>query len=95
MFRLPQPFRFDQLSPGIAVGAGGALTVGVNRLPPVGLRLFSVGETDGVVVEVSVVLDGPSSFSLVLQAVSAPPRMAAEMPTVAAIRRVVRPFNIV
>jgi hypothetical protein len=31
----------------MAVGAGVALTVGVNRFPPVGLIDFSVGDTDG------------------------------------------------
>lgn len=45
-------------TPGGSVGAGSAFTGGVNRLPPVGLRLFSVGDTgalDGAVVEVVVV----------------------------------------
>ena len=55
-----------QLSPGIAVGAGGALTGGVNRLPPVGLIDFSVGVTegaddDGAVVVVGVVVSGALS----------------------------------
>jgi hypothetical protein len=31
----------------MAVGAGGAFTGGVNRLPPVGLIDFSVGATGG------------------------------------------------
>jgi hypothetical protein len=31
----------------MAVGAGGAWTVGVNRFPPVGLMLFSVGAGGG------------------------------------------------
>jgi hypothetical protein len=54
--------------PGIAVGAGGASTVGVNRFPPVGLMLFSVGAGGGgalgvgdcvvVVVVVDCVVDG-------------------------------------
>ena len=35
------------LFPGMAVGAGGAWTVGVNRFPPVGLMLFSVGAGEG------------------------------------------------
>ncbi|MCV7136774.1 hypothetical protein H7J06_27795 [Mycobacterium hodleri] len=49
--------------PGTPVGAGGALTGGLNELPPVGLMLFSVGVADGAVVVVSVVLDG-LGFSL-------------------------------
>jgi hypothetical protein len=36
------------LFPGIAVGAIGARTVGVNLFPPVGLMLFSVGAGGGV-----------------------------------------------
>jgi hypothetical protein len=45
----------------MAVGAGGAFTGGVNRLPPVGLIDFSVGATggaegEGVVVVVVVVV---------------------------------------
>jgi hypothetical protein len=79
----------------MAVGAGGAFTGGVNRLPPVGLMLFSVGETDGAVVdELGVVLEGPPD-SPPPQAVNAPARMAAEMPTVAATRRVSRRFFII
>jgi hypothetical protein len=39
--------------PGGTVWAGGALTPGVNRLPPVGLMLFSVGAGAG-----AAVLDG-------------------------------------
>src|SRR4029450_3246139 len=49
-------------SPGCTVGAAGAWTGGVNKLPPVGLMLFSVGGAlDGVVeieVVVVVVVDG-------------------------------------
>ena len=48
-----------------AVDTGGALISGVNRLAPVGLKLFSVGEDgvvtgldDGVVVMVAVVGGG-------------------------------------
>jgi hypothetical protein len=55
--------------PGGSVGAGGAITCGVNKLPPVGLIPFSVGATVGggvvavvvavvVVVVVEVVGDG-------------------------------------
>jgi hypothetical protein len=78
----------------MAVGAGGAFTGGVKRLPPVGLMLFSVGETvaDGaVVVVVVVVLDGPPD-SPPPQAVNTAAEMAAAMPTVAATRRVSRRF---
>jgi hypothetical protein len=35
------------LFPGMAVGAIGARTVGVNLFPPVGLTLFSVGAGGG------------------------------------------------
>jgi hypothetical protein len=75
------------------VGAGGALTGGVNKLPPVGLMLFSVGVTDGAVVVVVVVLDGLVD-SLPLQAVSAPMETKAAMPRPAATRRVSRLFMI-
>jgi hypothetical protein len=79
----------------MAVGAAGAFTGGVKRLPPVGLMLFSVEETDGEVVEVDgVVLEGPP-VSPPPQAVNAPAKMAAVMPTVAATRRVSRRFFIV
>ena len=50
--------------PGGTDGAAGAWTGGVNRLPPVGLMLFSVGDGGGVldgvvvVVVVVVVVDG-------------------------------------
>jgi hypothetical protein len=68
-----------QWSPGMAVGAAGALTGGVNRLPPVGLIDFSVGDTvaddDGVVVV--VVVDVSGAF--------APPPHAAVSPTIATI----------
>lgn len=48
--------------PGVAVGAGLAVTDGVNRLPPLGLSDFSVGVTSWVVVVVVVVVvdDGVS-----------------------------------
>jgi hypothetical protein len=80
--------------PGMAVGAGGAVTGGVNRLPPVGLMLFSVGETDGavVVVVVSVVLEGPDAPPP--QAVNAPMEMKAATPSPAATRRVSRLFML-
>jgi hypothetical protein len=82
----------------MAVGAGGALTPGVNRLPPVGLIDFSVGAGAGagadvvelvVVVVVGVVVSG--AFSPSPQAVNAPMAMIAPMPAVAARRRTVRP----
>ncbi len=59
----------------MAVGAGGAFTGGVNRLPPVGLIDFSVGEGGGgaggvvVVVVVVVVVSGAFSSSLAHEAV--------------------------
>lgn len=57
-------------------------------MPPVGLMLFSVGESEGaVVVVVVVVLDGAGD-SPPPQAVNAPAEMAAAMPMVAATRRV-------
>jgi hypothetical protein len=64
----------------MAVGAGGALTGGVKRLPPVGLIDFSVGVTEGaddgaVVVVVVVVVDVSGAFS--------EPPHAAVRPTIA------------
>jgi hypothetical protein len=84
------------LSPGIAVGAGGAFTDGVNLLPPEGLIDFSVGSTDGavVVVVVVVVVDVSGDFfSSVPQAAVKPiiARMAAP-PMAAETRRVRREF---
>jgi hypothetical protein len=75
----------------MAVGAGGALTGGVKRLPPVGLMLFSVGDTLGAVVVVVVVsvLEGPLD-PLPPQAVSAPMEIKAATPRPAAARRVNR-----
>ena len=76
--------------PGGTVCAGGANTGGVNRLPPVGLMLFSVGDIgallggamDGVVVVVVVVvvvLDG----ALVLDGAGLPllPHAAVNAPS--------------
>ncbi len=59
--------------PGSAVGAGGALTVGVKELGgPPGDTAFSVGDGAGaLVVVVGVVLSGAFSFDLP-QAVSVP-----------------------
>ena len=68
----------------MAVGAGGALTGGVNKLPPVGLMDFSVGAGGGavvvvlVVVVVGVVVSG--AFSPCPHAVSVPMAMIAPMP---------------
>jgi hypothetical protein len=65
--------------PGGSVGAGGAITWGVNRLPAVGLRLFSVGAGGAalvaggvavVVVDV-VVVNGVGLWLLVHPATSA------------------------
>jgi hypothetical protein len=75
----------------MAVGAGGAFTGGVNRLPPVGLILFSVGET--LVEVVGVVEDGPPDPPPP-QAVRTPIESAAAMPTLAATRRVSRRFML-
>lgn len=68
-----------QLSPGIAVGAGGALTGGVNRLPPVGLIDFSVGVTEGADDDGAVVVEGV----VVSGALSELPPHAAVRPTIA------------
>jgi hypothetical protein len=78
----------------MAVGAGGALTGGVKRLPPVGLMLFSVDDTGGaevvlLVVVVVVVLDG-LGVPPPPQAVSVPIATTAAMPKPAATRRVRR-----
>ena len=70
------------------------MTGGVNRFPPVGLMLFSVGAGAGaagdvaldVVVVVVVVVSG-AFFSSLAQAVSAPITMKAVTPEMAAIRR--------
>ena len=60
-------------------------------MPPVGLMLFSVGET---LVEVGVVVeDGPPELPPP-QAVSVPIEMTAARPTPAATRRVSRRFMV-
>jgi hypothetical protein len=72
------------LSPGGAVGAGGALTGGVNRLPPVGLIDFSVEDTggaddDGVVVDVSGAFSPPPQAAVrpIIATIAVPPTAAA------------------
>jgi hypothetical protein len=71
------------------VGAGGAFTGGEKLLAPPGVRLFSVGVTDGAVVVV-VVLLGAGVSLLLEQAVSAPIVMIAPPPMTNATRRVKR-----
>ena len=79
----------DQLSPGMAVGAGGALTGGVKRLPPVGLIDFSVGDNDGADDGVVVVVVVSGAFSSSVPQAAVKPIMAtiAVPPTAAAMRR--------
>src|ERR1700736_1460488 len=89
----------------MAVGAGGALTGGVNRLPPVGLIDFSVGATGGgagvagggggeAAGDVAVggwggVGSGP--FASSAQSESTPMAMLAPIPAFATRRRAIRP----
>jgi hypothetical protein len=70
------------------VGAGGAFTGGVKLLGPPGVRLFSVGDTDVVVVV--VVLDGAGVSLLLQPAVNAPMAMIALPPMTSARRRAKR-----
>ena len=77
--------------PGAGVGGPGAMTGGVNRLPPVGLIDFSVGAGGGggaVVVLVVVVVGvvGSGAFCSFAQAESTPKAMIAPMPAVATRR---------
>ena len=78
--------------PGVAVGAGLAVTDGVNRLPPFGLSDFSVGVTADVVVVVIVVVvvvdDGASGafFSSPQPAVRPIIAMSAVPPAAAVTR---------
>ncbi len=72
---------------------------GENRLPPVGLMTFSVGDggaaLDGVVVVVVVVVvDGACSLLLPHPARSAPIAISAPPPTTAT-RRVVNGFELI
>ena len=83
----------------MAVGAGGAFTGGVNRLPPVGLIDFSVGATGGVagdvvVVVVDVVVDVSGAFgcSLAHEAVKPTIVTIAAPPASAATLRALRPM---
>ena len=82
------------------MGAAGAFTGGVNRLPPVGLIDFSVGSTGGggagvagdvVVVVVVVEVSGAFSSSLAQDAVKPTITTIALPPTTAATPRVKRP----
>jgi hypothetical protein len=81
------------LSPGGAVGAGGAFTSGENGFGPLGSSrgAFSVGSAgadDGdVVVVVVVEVSEGASFSSLPHAVSAPIEMMAAIPSEAATRR--------
>jgi hypothetical protein len=81
----------------MAVAGGGAFTGGVNRLPPVGLMLFSVGVTGGatdvvvVVVVVVVVLDGLGLLLVPQPAVNPPIAIRAAPPAIAPRRRGERP----
>jgi hypothetical protein len=85
--------------PGGTVGAGGALTPGVNRLPSVGLMLFSVAVggavVDGgdVVVVVVVVVEG-AWLSLLHPAVTAPSTTRA-IPPMRVIRRRPMRFELI
>jgi hypothetical protein len=88
------------LSPGTAVGAGGAITDGENGFGPPGSRrgAFSVGLAGGVVVVVVVVVvvevsDGASVFSP--HEVNTPIEMMAARPSEAATRRVNRPVFMI
>jgi hypothetical protein len=70
--------------PGSAVGAGGALTVGVKEFAPPGDTAFSVGDGAGALVLVGEVVSGAFSFDL-LQAVSEPIPTIARPPAKSAI----------
>jgi hypothetical protein len=81
--------------PGGTDGAADAWTGGVNRFPPVGLMLFSVGDGGGVldgvvVVVVVVVVDGAWLPLVPHAAVVAPRAMRAVPPATASMRRPIR-----
>jgi len=91
------PYPVFSLFPGMAVGAGGAWTFGVNRFPPVGLMLFSVGAGGGapgvgdcvvvVVVVGGCVVDGAfEPFPLQLATDTANPAITAAPATTRARR---------
>ena len=89
LFVRSQLFRW---TPGGSVGAGGALISGVNRLPPVGLMPFSVGDGGvalvGVVVVVVVDVEGAWPPLLPHPAVNAPITIRAPQPAAAIRRRI-------
>jgi hypothetical protein len=92
------------LFPGMAVGAIGARTVGVNLFPPVGLMLFSVGAGGGapgvgdcVVVVVVVgdwVLDGAFEPLPLQLAIDATNPASTAIPATTRARRVASEFSI-
>ena len=96
--RRPHSLYLLRCTPGGSVGAGGAMTGGVNRLPPVGLMLFSLGAGAGVagedvvvgVVVVVVEVSGAFCSSLAQDAVNAPIATIATPPATAASRRAKR-----
>jgi hypothetical protein len=98
------PYPVFSRFPGMAVGAGDAWTVGVNRFPPVGLMLFSVGAGGGapgsgdcvvvVVVVGGCVVDGAfEPLPLQLAIDTANPARTAALATARA-RRTVSRFSI-
>ena len=85
--------------PGGTLGAAGAVTPGVNRLGPVGLTPFSVGDggaalDDGVVVVVVEVVEG-ACCPLLPQAATGLSRSSAAALTMAIRRRLIRPVNTI
>jgi hypothetical protein len=77
--------------PGATPGAPGAVTAGEKLLPPVGLMLFSVGDTDAeldgaVVVVVVEVVEG-ASLPLPPHPASSPIVMIAAPPAATIVRR--------
>ena len=82
------------MSPGGAVGAGGAFTSGEKGFGPLGSRrgAFSVGSADGVVVVVVVVVEVSGAFSSSFAHAAERPTRAvtAAIPAMAERRRVER-----